>query len=902
MKRVFRKHKRLVIILLLFISIGFAYLSTQLDILGNTLLKANTWDVHFENVQVSDGSVTSTDPMIDTNRTSVTFSALLDKPGDFYEFTVDAVNGGTIDAMISNYTDFNLTESQKKYLETSVTYEDGEDIKAKQQLLSGDTAVYKIKVSYKKDLSAEDLPEEVEEATFTYIVTYVQRDKTSIERKAENTLYNVLRKDYENKGYSKLYAGAHQDSMNASKSIKNIYFASTDFSNNYNVLFGNYCWQIIRTTDTGGVKLLYNGEPSNRTCISSRPNHSGYSGSDNTITLNNNYYYSSSYNYDSSTKKYSLDGDIIQSIWNDENYSNLIGKYTCLSTSPTDTCSTMYLITYYHNSSKARAFSLSNNTLYSDIGKSYYNENNYSYSSFGYMYDNKYDVDSTIGVTEEKMSTSLFFSISSLYIGNYAYYSDSYTFSNNSYYLTDPIKVNNGEGNSDMVGKYMLSSENSSNYYVNGTIGDTLCYVLSASSNSVTVLNIKGGKTLDDYSPFVVSDSYSVVDNNYILNNYDEYDFVSFFNNDYNNVLGKFVCSNYTKHECSNLFYISKANNYYFSYIPVDNKVLISKERDGFKLKDTIVLDRYQWFIDKDNYSDYIYTCNNLNDICTKNDLVIVDSFSESGYYYSPYRFYGSGVSWDGEKYSLINTISFESYNDLNSLAYHHYFCLDYGETTCSTVAYMVDYNGSGDITYLLLENGNTLSDVIEELLTSNIKDSLIKFGIDKWYEKNFIQYSSYLDDTIFCNNRYISKLGSLDPNGGYPSIDTSFGHSSISQDSDYFYCNNITDRFSISNDKAKLKYSIALPTYSEIKKLEPSRYLGKSYSQFYTMSPAGRHKIYEVNIPSGKSPILDGVSTTPSYSPKGIRPVIALKKGIVITSGNGSQNNPYYIKTEYDS
>jgi hypothetical protein len=28
-----------------------------------------------------------------------------------------------------------------------------------------------------------------------------------------------------------------------------------------NVKFGGYCWQIIRTTETGGTKLIYNGSP-----------------------------------------------------------------------------------------------------------------------------------------------------------------------------------------------------------------------------------------------------------------------------------------------------------------------------------------------------------------------------------------------------------------------------------------------------------------------------------------------------------------------------------------------------------------------------------------------------------------------------------------------------------------
>jgi len=35
----------------------------------------------------------------------------------------------------------------------------------------------------------------------------------------------------------------------------------SSYSDVNNVLFANYCWKIVRTTDTGGVKLLYNGVP-----------------------------------------------------------------------------------------------------------------------------------------------------------------------------------------------------------------------------------------------------------------------------------------------------------------------------------------------------------------------------------------------------------------------------------------------------------------------------------------------------------------------------------------------------------------------------------------------------------------------------------------------------------------
>jgi len=33
-----------------------------------------------------------------------------------------------------------------------------------------------------------------------------------------------------------------------------------------NVLFGGFCWKIVRTTDTGGIKLIYNGQPSGNKC------------------------------------------------------------------------------------------------------------------------------------------------------------------------------------------------------------------------------------------------------------------------------------------------------------------------------------------------------------------------------------------------------------------------------------------------------------------------------------------------------------------------------------------------------------------------------------------------------------------------------------------------------------
>ena len=44
-----------------------------------------------------------------------------------------------------------------------------------------------------------------------------------------------------------------------------IYYYRGPIENN-NVIFANYCWKIVRTTETGGTKLIYNGTPVNGKC------------------------------------------------------------------------------------------------------------------------------------------------------------------------------------------------------------------------------------------------------------------------------------------------------------------------------------------------------------------------------------------------------------------------------------------------------------------------------------------------------------------------------------------------------------------------------------------------------------------------------------------------------------
>ena len=181
---------------------------------------------------------------------------------------------------------------------------------------------------------------------------------TKVNEYLEPTLYNVLYKEAKTNGLAKEYTGEHQDSMNASLSTEKIYHwyengnNSSIITNKNNVIFAGHCWQMIRTTDTGGVKMIYNGEAENNQCLSTRGTHVGYE-SIASLNLASNYWYGTDYTYDKTNNIFSISGTTEQVTWNDSTYQGLIGKYTCKLTSEDGTCATLYLVESYYNTTSA---------------------------------------------------------------------------------------------------------------------------------------------------------------------------------------------------------------------------------------------------------------------------------------------------------------------------------------------------------------------------------------------------------------------------------------------------------------------------------------------------------------------------------------------------------------------
>ena len=72
--------------------------------------------------------------------------------------------------------------------------------------------------------------------------------------KEDTSLYGTIKKRAKtDTTYLALYTGEGADTY-----ANPVYYYKGNVENN-NVLFAGFCWKIVRTTETGGVKIVYNG-------------------------------------------------------------------------------------------------------------------------------------------------------------------------------------------------------------------------------------------------------------------------------------------------------------------------------------------------------------------------------------------------------------------------------------------------------------------------------------------------------------------------------------------------------------------------------------------------------------------------------------------------------------------
>ncbi len=208
---------------------------------------------------------------IGSDKISITSIVELNNPKEFYEIYVYVVNSGSMDAKLENIVNTILTESQKKYLNYTVTYSDYVVINKNDLLKAGEKETIRVLVEMKDVVDASYLPSEAVDLVLETKLNYVQNEGEGVER-SNNSLYNQIVK--ETQPDTNINFGAISSDTNGkgvytlsktSNTAYPVYYYRGEVENN-NVIFANFCWKIIRTTNTGGVKLIYNGTPSNGVC------------------------------------------------------------------------------------------------------------------------------------------------------------------------------------------------------------------------------------------------------------------------------------------------------------------------------------------------------------------------------------------------------------------------------------------------------------------------------------------------------------------------------------------------------------------------------------------------------------------------------------------------------------
>lgn len=149
-----------------------------------TMINDPRWSIFFENIQIVAGSVAAIQEpeIIAGSKTEISYSVSLTLPREFYEFTVDVINDGTIDAMVSEVNINELTSEQQKYLKYTVTYSDGISIKKYDLLKAGEKEKLKIRLEFRDDINVEDLPNTDTTITLSSNTYYVQADENAKER------------------------------------------------------------------------------------------------------------------------------------------------------------------------------------------------------------------------------------------------------------------------------------------------------------------------------------------------------------------------------------------------------------------------------------------------------------------------------------------------------------------------------------------------------------------------------------------------------------------------------------------------------------------------------------------------------------------------------------------------
>ncbi len=629
---------------------------------------------------------------------------------------------------------------------------------------------------------------------------------------AEPLLYDVLKDQAESGQYALEYTGEHQDLYDGTGDQKIYHYYSNSRSdteaikNLRNVIFGGYCWEMLRTTDAGGIRMIYNGKAYDGQCSDNRPpsikNNGSYTYSLYVGDSYYNFYYADGYTYNGSNGYFYLDDTKEAITVEDLTPEKVIGKYTLTSRNENNGGWNIKKITGYDTSTHVLSYdSYSAAPIYS-IGTSSFSDYDHidSIASVGYMRNRNDEIEYKTNINYGSLNISSTRIEKNQYevVKNNTSYPATFNTSTNRWSISVPSSASYGSS-SDITFKVTTAGSYILKFNTSNTSGST-----TISLNNKKIANFSGSFTgVQELNNLIPNDEIKVY----------------------------YYPAGYT-------------TALYFS-VEIPN---------GNPTSDTRTI-------------------------------------------------FGNDIKYENGQYTLVDTIK----NDGSSyLDYHHYTCFN---TTgkCQTVSYVSRWEKNSAYSYKL-SNGQNITDLLNEMLIDdgvNKNDSPVKALVDSWFEENLIDYLSYLEDSIYCNDRTIETTDTdqFNPNGG---TETSRFRIKPYYSTDptriALKCPVETGCFSVSNPKAQLKYPIAIPNVDDML-LQTGKYsnyegdgIRAKTDHYLLMTPEFYGTLFYNFVIQSNGQIYGMYGSDVQE----IRPVITLKAGTQYIQGDGSVDNPYVVR-EYN-
>lgn len=186
-----------VIICIVSLTVVYSALSTSLTITGSTDVVASTWDVRFVDVSMIKNKALSSNGILEYNvlplatasqecgsddcveydgNTSLSFTTTsITTPGDNRVIEFNVVNYGSIDAVLDSVVLGGLSNEQDAYVNYYVRYEDGDIPTFGDSLSSGSSKKMMLVIEFDKNITASQLPTEIQTLDLTFSMNYVQK-------------------------------------------------------------------------------------------------------------------------------------------------------------------------------------------------------------------------------------------------------------------------------------------------------------------------------------------------------------------------------------------------------------------------------------------------------------------------------------------------------------------------------------------------------------------------------------------------------------------------------------------------------------------------------------------------------------------------------------------------------